>query len=40
MKLKVHDELKKHFRPEFLNRIDDIVVFHQLTKDRSFRWST
>ena len=33
MKLKVHDELKKHFRPEFLNRIDDIVVFHQLTKD-------
>ena len=33
MKLKVNDELKKHFRPEFLNRIDDIVVFHQLTKD-------
>ncbi|MDR3663249.1 MAG: AAA family ATPase, partial [Mycobacterium sp.] len=31
MKLKVHDELKKHFRPEFLNRIDDIIVFHQLT---------
>ncbi|WP_344990435.1 ATP-dependent Clp protease ATP-binding subunit [Tsukamurella soli] len=34
MKLKVNDELKKHFRPEFLNRIDDIVVFHQLTKDQ------
>ena len=34
MKDKVHDELKKHFRPEFLNRIDDIVVFHQLTKDQ------
>ncbi|HNM85434.1 MAG TPA: AAA family ATPase, partial [Mycobacterium sp.] len=33
MKLKVNDELKKHFRPEFLNRIDDIIVFHQLTKD-------
>ena len=33
MKGKVNDELKKHFRPEFLNRIDDIVVFHQLTKD-------
>ena len=33
MKNKVHDELKKHFRPEFLNRIDDIVVFHQLTQD-------
>ncbi|MDN5920648.1 MAG: NDP-hexose 4-ketoreductase, partial [Pseudonocardia sp.] len=26
------DELKKHFRPEFLNRIDDIIVFHQLTQ--------
>ena len=32
MKNKVHDELKKHFRPEFLNRIDDVVVFHQLTQ--------
>ncbi len=32
MKNKVNDELKKHFRPEFLNRIDDIVVFHQLTE--------
>jgi ATP-dependent Clp protease ATP-binding subunit ClpC len=30
-KAKVQDELKQHFRPEFLNRIDDIVVFHQLT---------
>ena len=35
MKTKVNDELKKHFRPEFLNRIDDIVVFHQLTEERS-----
>jgi ATP-dependent clp protease ATP-binding subunit len=34
MKNKVHDELKKHFRPEFLNRIDDVVVFHQLTQDQ------
>ena len=33
MKNKVNDELKKHFRPEFLNRIDDIVVFHQLTEE-------
>ena len=33
MKSKVTDELKKHFRPEFLNRIDDIVVFHQLSQD-------
>ncbi|MFI6870624.1 ATP-dependent Clp protease ATP-binding subunit [Nocardia sp. NPDC050406] len=34
MKLKVNDELKKHFRPEFLNRIDDVIVFHQLTQDQ------
>src|SRR5687767_10317917 len=33
MKNKVNEELKQHFRPEFLNRIDDIVVFHQLTED-------
>jgi len=33
MKTKVQDELKQHFRPEFLNRVDDIVVFHQLTQD-------
>ena len=26
-------EFKKQFRPEFLNRIDDIVVFHSLTKE-------
>ncbi len=32
MKSKVTDELKQHFRPEFLNRIDDVVVFHQLTE--------
>jgi ATP-dependent Clp protease ATP-binding subunit ClpC len=31
MKNKVNEEMKKHFRPEFLNRIDDIIVFHQLT---------
>jgi ATP-dependent Clp protease ATP-binding subunit ClpC len=34
MKQKVNDELKKHFRPEFLNRIDDIIVFNQLTQDQ------
>ena len=33
MKLKVQDELKQHFRPEFLNRVDDIVVFHQLAEE-------
>lgn len=30
---KVMEELKKNFRPEFLNRVDEIVVFHKLTKD-------
>ena len=30
MRHKVDDELKRHFRPEFLNRIDDTIVFHQL----------
>ncbi|MEV6487515.1 ATP-dependent Clp protease ATP-binding subunit [Actinoplanes sp. NPDC051633] len=33
MKQKVNDELKNHFRPEFLNRIDDTIVFHQLRQD-------
>ena len=32
MRAKVTDELKSHFRPEFLNRIDDIIVFHQLAQ--------
>ncbi|MET7277944.1 ATP-dependent Clp protease ATP-binding subunit [Kribbella sp. NPDC005582] len=33
MKSKVTEELKQHFRPEFLNRVDEIVVFHQHSKD-------
>lgn len=33
MKEKLMSELKKTFRPEFLNRVDDVIVFHQLTKD-------
>ena len=33
MKIKVQQELKEHFRPEFLNRIDDTIVFHQLTEN-------
>ncbi len=33
MKAKVMGELKKVFRPELLNRIDEIIVFHKLTKD-------
>ena len=32
LKSKVNEELKQHFRPEFLNRIDDTVVFHQLSE--------
>ena len=31
MKAKVQEALKRHFRPEFLNRIDDVIVFHELT---------
>ena len=34
MKQKVNDELKQSFRPEFLNRIDDTIVFHQLTEEQ------
>ncbi|HYM57061.1 MAG TPA: ATP-dependent Clp protease ATP-binding subunit [Solirubrobacteraceae bacterium] len=33
MKERVMGELKKVFRPEFLNRIDDVIVFHKLQKD-------
>jgi ATP-dependent Clp protease ATP-binding subunit ClpC len=33
MKAKVNDELKRHFRPEFLNRIDEVIVFHELSTD-------
>jgi ATP-dependent Clp protease ATP-binding subunit ClpC len=36
MKAKVGEELKQHFRPEFLNRVDDIIVFHQLEQDEIF----
>ncbi|GAA4394811.1 ATP-dependent Clp protease ATP-binding subunit [Ornithinibacter aureus] len=32
MKAKVIDELKQHFRPEFLNRVDDTIVFPQLSQ--------
>ena len=34
MKEKVNDALKQHFRPEFLNRIDDVIVFHELSQGR------
>ncbi|MFT8394803.1 ATP-dependent Clp protease ATP-binding subunit [Propionibacterium sp.] len=37
MKSKVSDELKQHFRPEFLNRVDEVVVFHQLSQEDILR---
>src|SRR4051794_41932735 len=33
MKSRIMGELKKVFRPEFLNRIDDVIVFHKLQKE-------
>ena len=33
IKEKVTGELKKNFKPEFINRVDDIIVFHQLTQE-------
>lgn len=33
MKAKVNEELKQHFRPEFLNRVDDVIVFPPLTRE-------
>ena len=33
MKATVQQELRQHFRPEFLNRVDDTIVFHQLARD-------
>ena len=34
MKAKVSEELKQHFRPEFLNRVDEIIVFPPLSKEQ------
>ncbi|TQL66604.1 ATP-dependent Clp protease ATP-binding subunit ClpC [Nocardioides albertanoniae] len=34
MKAKVTDELKQHFRPEFLNRVDEVIVFPPLSQDQ------
>ena len=34
MKSKVSEELKQHFRPEFLNRVDEIIVFPPLSQDQ------
>ena len=37
MKNRIMGELKKVFRPEFLNRIDEVVVFHQLKREELSR---
>jgi len=34
MKVAVLDELRKNFRPEFLNRVDEVIVFHALTQEQ------
>jgi ATP-dependent Clp protease ATP-binding subunit ClpB len=33
MRATVLDELRQHFRPEFLNRVDEVIVFHALTEE-------
>ena len=33
MKTKILDEVKHTFRPEFLNRVDEVIVFHQLNRE-------
>lgn len=37
MKEKLLNEVKRHFKPEFLNRIDDIIVFKSLTKEHLYK---
>jgi len=34
IKAKVMEEVSQHFRPEFINRVDDVVVFHPLAKEQ------
>jgi ATP-dependent Clp protease ATP-binding subunit ClpB len=34
MRATVLDELRQHFRPEFLNRVDEIIVFHALSEEQ------
>jgi ATP-dependent Clp protease ATP-binding subunit ClpB len=33
IKAKIEEALRRHFRPEFFNRIDDVIVFHRLTRE-------
>lgn len=37
MKERIEDALKKQFRPEFLNRLDDVIIFHKLSKENAQR---
>ena len=37
MKSKIEESMKRHFNPEFLNRLDDTIVFRQLTKEHIFQ---
>ena len=39
MKTRIEEALKKQFRPEFLNRLDDIIIFHKLTREDALRIS-
>ena len=40
VKREVMDALRAHFRPEFLNRVDEIIIFHALSRERCGRSST
>jgi ATP-dependent Clp protease ATP-binding subunit ClpB len=33
IEMRVREELKKHFRPEFLNRVDETIIFHRLSRE-------
>ncbi len=33
MVARVHEELKRHFRPELINRVDEVLIFHRLSED-------
>ncbi len=37
IEMSVREELKRHFRPEFLNRIDETIIFHRLTEEHLTR---
>ncbi len=37
MEARVQEALRAHFKPEFLNRVDDVIIFHQLSKEHIHR---